>query len=361
MSTHFDRACIVSFSLIAIAGFGSDHLATAHAGFSYLTAPAPGGFMQAGAAPTGTGANPWPGGDFTVQFPNPASDFSEIDFDGPGPATVFAAYADANVVNGCVGTAALGYATYGAHNDAPNNSGFAHAIANGGWSEIFTVSHPTLDGQSGFMQFTLNVSGTLSATGFAGSAGLLLTGYKDNAQLLANPLFDPGGSDPIGSDRQWGNWALSTFAVGEVANKAVDDTVTFAVPFTFGTPFKLGIYARASAGMRSNSGVPGNSTATASFDGPGQGLFWGGIIGIWHGGATIDGAIVASGSGVDWSGPVGGSIVGDLNGDGVVDGADLGLMLSSWGACADCADCPGDLNGDCLIDGADLGLLLSNW
>ncbi len=45
----------------------------------------------------------------------------------------------------------------------------------------------------------------------------------------------------------------------------------------------------------------------------------------------------------------------DLNGDGEVDGADLGLLLSGWST-------PGaDLNGDGTTDGADLGLLLSDW
>ncbi|HMN95367.1 MAG TPA: hypothetical protein PKC43_04050 [Phycisphaerales bacterium] len=48
----------------------------------------------------------------------------------------------------------------------------------------------------------------------------------------------------------------------------------------------------------------------------------------------------------------------DLNGDGAVDGADLGLLLSAWGGCA---SCPGDLSGDGILDGADLGILLSSW
>lgn len=45
----------------------------------------------------------------------------------------------------------------------------------------------------------------------------------------------------------------------------------------------------------------------------------------------------------------------DLNGDGVVDGADLGLMLGAWGTAA------GDVNGDGITNGADLGLLLGAW
>ena len=50
----------------------------------------------------------------------------------------------------------------------------------------------------------------------------------------------------------------------------------------------------------------------------------------------------------------------DLNGDGVVDGADLGLLLGAWGPCPP-GGCPADLNGDGVVDGADLGLLLGAW
>ena len=46
----------------------------------------------------------------------------------------------------------------------------------------------------------------------------------------------------------------------------------------------------------------------------------------------------------------------DLNGDGDVDGADLGLLLGGWEQPG-----PTDLNGDGTTNGADLGLLLSSW
>jgi hypothetical protein len=49
---------------------------------------------------------------------------------------------------------------------------------------------------------------------------------------------------------------------------------------------------------------------------------------------------------------------GDINFDAVVDGADLGLLLGTWG---DCRDCAADLNGDGTVDGADLGVLLGAW
>jgi len=50
------------------------------------------------------------------------------------------------------------------------------------------------------------------------------------------------------------------------------------------------------------------------------------------------------------------STPGDFNGDGLVDGQDLGVLLSQWGT-----DGSADLNGDGLVDGSDLGMLLANW
>jgi hypothetical protein len=46
----------------------------------------------------------------------------------------------------------------------------------------------------------------------------------------------------------------------------------------------------------------------------------------------------------------------DLNGDGAVDGIDLGQLLSQWGT-----DGTADLNDDGIVDGIDLGQLLGAW
>jgi hypothetical protein len=51
----------------------------------------------------------------------------------------------------------------------------------------------------------------------------------------------------------------------------------------------------------------------------------------------------------------------DLDGNGVVDGADLGFLLSSWGDCPSNEACRADINRDGTVDGADLGLLLGAW
>ena len=74
-----------------------------------------------------------------------------------------------------------------------------------------------------------------------------------------------------------------------------------------------------------------------------------------------------SGDGTRWNAVWGDAVPGegvavqsrqspDLNGDGVVDGTDLGIQLSGWSNPG-----RGDLNGDQVIDGIDLGMLLGAW
>jgi hypothetical protein len=49
-------------------------------------------------------------------------------------------------------------------------------------------------------------------------------------------------------------------------------------------------------------------------------------------------------------------IPGDIDGNGVVDGHDLGVLLGSWGAPGQ-----GDLDGNGVIDGHDLAIMFANW
>jgi len=50
----------------------------------------------------------------------------------------------------------------------------------------------------------------------------------------------------------------------------------------------------------------------------------------------------------------------DLTGNGEVDGADLAVVLSSWGEVSKPLP-PADVNRDGLVNGFDLGVLLSSW
>ena len=47
---------------------------------------------------------------------------------------------------------------------------------------------------------------------------------------------------------------------------------------------------------------------------------------------------------------------GDIDGNGMVDGADLTILLGNWGGSGD-----GDLDGSGTVDGADLTILLGGW
>jgi hypothetical protein len=70
----------------------------------------------------------------------------------------------------------------------------------------------------------------------------------------------------------------------------------------------------------------------------------------------IDASVLSVNVGLAWILPPEPALPGDLNGDGIVDGADLGILLGAWGTSG-----PGDLNGDGVVDGADLGILLGAW
>jgi hypothetical protein len=47
----------------------------------------------------------------------------------------------------------------------------------------------------------------------------------------------------------------------------------------------------------------------------------------------------------------------DINGDGTVDGSDLGIMFSYWGG----SDAIADITRDGTVNGEDLGLMLIFW
>jgi hypothetical protein len=54
--------------------------------------------------------------------------------------------------------------------------------------------------------------------------------------------------------------------------------------------------------------------------------------------------------------------IGDLNGDSIVNGVDLAMLLGAWGSCPKVAeDCLADLNYDTIVNGLDLAILLGGW
>ena len=329
----------------------------AHAGISQSTLVSPGGFIQVGATPGSTGSISFPGNDLSPFLVHPSSQFFEASFSGLSSVSRSASSTATNISNNCTGTVGMGYALMESANSAPNSAAGPFGVANGGWKETFTITHPSHNGQSGTLQFTVSVSTFLRATGFAGSASVRVVPYKDNSTVPQNSFYDPGESVPFGTGVQYGNWSISTFSVNEVVTLPVNDAVTFGVPFTFGTPFTLGVYSWARAGMRSQSGVTGVSTGLAE----NAVIRWGGILGVFAGATPVTAGSTVSGStGKDW-GP--GTqppdpCPGDFNMDGQVDDADFIIFAQAYNI-LDCADpampsgCICDMNGDGFVDDAD--------
>lgn len=58
--------------------------------------------------------------------------------------------------------------------------------------------------------------------------------------------------------------------------------------------------------------------------------------------------------------PAAAKCVGDITGNGLVNSADLAVVLAGWGS--DGTVEPGsDISGDGIVDGADIGLLMTKW
>jgi hypothetical protein len=54
------------------------------------------------------------------------------------------------------------------------------------------------------------------------------------------------------------------------------------------------------------------------------------------------------------------TLVGDFDGNGAVDSADMAALLSNWGA-SSFGENPYDLDGDGVVGAGDLAVLVNNW
>lgn len=264
-----------------------------------------GGFVSA-CAFSNAGSGFTPGSNLTSLFG--AGHCVSNTFSGNGSASSSAAYTDpsAQTANQAHGTVGLGTLHLSASNSAPNNSNFAAAGANGGWTETFVANAANQAGP-GVTVVALKVTGSLAAHGFAGASGFTLTGYKNKEQLsiyAVQGLYDYGSqTTPLSTDRQSATWSVATYgAPYDNASATINDTIHLAIPVTLGTSFSFGVYGYALAGMRSTSGVPGISMADTDFS---HTVTWGGVVGIYDAsGHALSGYSLTSASGVDWTRPL---------------------------------------------------------
>lgn len=160
----------------------------------------------------------------------------------------------------------------------------------------------------------------LSASGGGASSGVYSMGVFDDGTgagpaLYAGGFFTTISGVPASCIARWDGTAWSALGAGTVGGGVFE---LFGIPSVSGAPATL---------------LVGGNFNTA-------------------GGAPASGL-------AQWQGCVAPSCApADLNCDGAVNGADLGLLLAAWGTCSGCG---ADINGDGTVDGADLGLLLAAW
>jgi hypothetical protein len=352
-----------SIAVVTMAAFAL----VAKAGLSQSSITPPGGYVQTAAFPASNGcigANR-PGGDITA-FCGLGVDFEEQAFSGTANASA-SSFNNAPGANGPInqsisGSAGLGFVRAQGSNSYTDFAPFANAVLGGGWSESFTVSHPGLNGQAGFMVFRLRARGTFQTQGLSGSAIVEISPYKNGVVLALNPYYNQEGSDSSNGAEQYARWGLASFGLPDSRN--VDAYVTMSVPITFGTPFTLGVYVRAIGAQRSSGGFNGPSTGALNFSS--RGVEWAGITSIRTSNGTIlNGSTISSGSGIDWVPPLGACDSIDFNNDGsLFDPTDIDAFLSvfSEGPCipanATCNDI--DFNNDTSVfDPQDIDSFLS--
>ncbi len=165
--------------------------------------------------------------------------------------------------------------------------------------------------------------------------------------------------------RQWGNGGVAvepmstTYSRGwATAGRAGDGVVCFYANSSSAVQDAIRVKRLSSAGVVEwstdvavNSGVK-YRLASAPADGDGCAL-------VWQGGASTGASdVFAARIGADGAlGGPGGGVTGDLNGDGIVDAADLADLLGQWGAKGG----SGDLDGDGSVGATDLAILLGAW
>ena len=307
------------------------------AGLSQSAISSPGGYMQTGSYSTIVSPLT-PGLDITIGN-GTGQDFHELAYTGNSSVLQGSSYSGAGISNSAQGSANMGVVGITCANTSPDASGFAGGVADGGWKETFTINHPTLAGQSGFMVFQLRARGTMHVEGLTGSTYFDISPYKDNAELAANQYFDRGSSDPVQGGLQRVRWAVASY--GTPDDRIVDGTVTMSVPFTFGQPFTLGVYALGVASQRSSGGNGGTSTGTLNFGG--QGLIWNGIVAIQATGGPVSGHSIISGTGINWTPAIGGCYA---NCDGsttapILNVLDFSCFLNQFASGNTAANCDG--------------------
>ena len=320
------------------------------ADISQSTITPPGGFAQCGAYASTTR---WmvPGSDLEAVF-GLGRQFSEQAFSGDSTVRTSALDIDPpSTTNSASAVAALGYFLPHTYNKAIASNPYPAGVANGGWKDAFTISNAELAGRSGYLVYQVRARGTLFAADRGGLASLAVASYKDNTILPINPYFNRGNANEVVANEQHAVWRVWTVQGGSGVGVTINNSITFAAPFTFGQTFSLGVYATAIAGVRILGSENELNTGEVEFSR--YGVNWNGIVSILDSnGQPVTGSTIVSGSGVDWrvSREPPPPCPADFNKDGFLDFFDNEAFVN----CFDNSVCPfrvtADFNRDGFID-----------
>ena len=212
--------------------------------------------------------------------------------------------------------------------------------------------HDVAGGVSGRVHDLLVFDNELIVGGLFGSAG---GAGSPHIARWNGRQWQPLSSDTIGTVGSLANYHDSLIVSGNLDD--VGGTTTNGIARWDGADWHaLGAGLQHSGVLTTLQLPPGSAPARSliEFDGL-----------LYAGGAfTFAGGIVSP----YWARWESGCSDGDLTGDGIVNGIDLGILLGSWSippGAPPCDDkpgfCPADLNGDGVVDGLDLGILLAAW
>lgn len=189
----------------------------------------------------------------------------------------------------------------------------SYALEDGSSSAItyFTLNEPANLTITLVYQVKAEVNGVFQSSSARASAGGTVFGPPNNLTLLDvfNRTFELGGSPDIAAEDGTHVYTLMNAPIGAYA-------------FSTGASTKANVTL--ADFVKSQAHPKASSSVTA----------------ILH--AVAVSAIVP----------------GDVNGDGLVNGVDLALVLGSWGPCA---GCPADINSDGIVSGLDLAIVLGSW
>lgn len=163
--------------------------------------------------------------------------------------------------------------------------------------------------------------------------------------LEARPDQTVGGTSTPAAE-VWESWTFPTAAVGWVPQQQSVISLTRPV---------LAAGVRAWIVARSDASAGMNPVWNWAAQGSGFVATTSGSPEAWQPGGV--GAVVSIViEGTPWSPPD-----PDLDGDGIVGGSDLTILLAAWGACPPKDGCSADLDASGEVDGIDLAALLAAW